>query len=322
MAEPEAVILGASGFIGTRLVAKLANEGRSVVALDIVPPRVAVRGVSYQLADVRGPLPCAAAKGARVLYNLAAVHRTPGHPDDAYYETNVLGALNATTLAERCGIGTIVFTSSCSVYGASETLVDESSPLLAVSAYGRSKRLAELIHHAWQTRAPGRRLITARPGVVFGPGEQGNYSRLARALERGYFVYPGRKHTAKSGGYVDELLETVDFALAKPEANILYNFTFPEISTTEDIVRALGLAVGRVWRPATAPLPLMLAAARGFEALNAIGIKNPVHRERILKLVVSTRIAPGWLLENGYEFRWRLETALAAWAKETAGRFD
>ena len=66
----------------------------------------------------------------------------------------------------------------------------------------------------------------------------------------------------------------------------------------------------------------MLAAARGFEALNAIGIKNPVHRERILKLVVSTRIAPGWLLENGYEFRWRLETALAAWAKETAGRFD
>lgn len=271
---------------------------------------------------MRRPLPCVAATGARVLYNIAAVHRTPGHPDDAYYETNLLGALHATTLAEQCGIRTIVFTSSCSVYGPSEELVDEASPPRAVSAYGRSKRLAEMLHQAWQARAPGRRLIIVRPGVVFGPGEQGNYSHLAHALERGYFVYPGRKDTLKSGGYVDELLETIDFALARPEPYILYNFTFPQISSTEEIVRTLGRVVGRDWRPATAPLPLLLAAARGFELANAIGLKNPVHRERILKLAVSTRVAPAWLLEHGYAFRWTLETALAAWARETGGAFE
>lgn len=40
-----------------------------------------------------------------------------------------------------------------------------------------------------------------------------------------------------------------------------------------------------------------------------------------MKLVQSTRVAPKWLLENGYEFESDLETALAGWHAETAGTF-
>jgi nucleoside-diphosphate-sugar epimerase len=322
MSGAGSVILGASGFIGTRLVRHRREHLDSVTALDIVPPRVRLDGVKYLDADVREPIDPALGAGASILYNLAAVHRTPGHPDYEYYETNIPGALNATAFAEACDIRTIVFTSSISVYGPCEQAVTEDSPLRPVSAYGRSKRLAERIHRDWLARGEGRRLIIARPGVVFGPGEVGNYTRLARGLRGGYFVFPGRRDTVKSGGFVDELLSTFDFALGRNEASILYNFAYPEPSTTEEIVDILGPIVGRRSRPLTLPIAPLMAAALMFEAANAVGIKNTIHRDRVMKLVQSTRITPAWLTSSGYQFSTNLEAALTRWRDETDGRFD
>ncbi len=54
----------------------------------------------------------------------------------------------------------------------------ESSELTPATAYGRSKRLAEIIHQRWRGANGARRLATVRPAVVFGPGERGNFSYL------------------------------------------------------------------------------------------------------------------------------------------------
>lgn len=317
----KALVTGASGFIGTRLVQRLVDEGAEVVAIDLLPPRRSFPGVDYRVTDVRQPIAPEAAHGADIIYNLAAVHRTPGHPDQDYYDTNILGALNVTALAEACGVDRLVFTSSISVYGPTEDLVDERSPTSPVSAYGKSKLIAEAIHGRWQTGACGRRLVTVRPGVVFGPGEGGNYTHLARALAGGYFAYPGRRDTIKSGGYVDDLLGAIDFALGQADPAILLNFAYPDQSTTRDIVQAFGRVTGKTARPPVIPTALMLTAAALFEIANRLGFRNPVHRQRILKLVQSTRIAPGWLTQRGYHFKYDLEAALEAWRAETGGRF-
>lgn len=322
MRQKRAVVLGASGFIGTRLVRRLASQGVSVAAVDIVEPRERLDGVDYINADVREHLGVQMGLGAQALYNLAAVHRTPGHPAHEYYDTNVLGAANATELADACSIPLIVFTSSISVYGPSEAVVTEESPLKPTSDYGRSKRMAEVMHRKWLDTGDGRRLVVVRPGVIFGPGERGNYTYLARALRRRVFVYPGRRDTVKSGGHVDELLRTIEFAISKCEREVLFNFAFPNESTTEEIVGAFSRVAGYPSTHATIPVAPLLAAATLFEAANAMGIRNPIHRERVMKLFNSTRVAPGWLLANGYEFERDLELALAEWAKETAGRFD
>lgn len=316
------VVLGASGFIGSRLVRKLATQHEGVVAVDIAPPRARLPGVEYITADVRHPLDVEIGLGATRLYNLAAVHRTPGHPAHEYYETNVLGARNVVALAEACKIPFIVFTSSISVYGPTEEVRTESSLPAPTSDYGRSKLIAEMIHQMWRRAEPERRLVTVRPGVVFGPGEMGNYTHLARSLRRGLFAYPGRRDTVKSGGHVDELLRCIDFAVAKEEPEILFNFAFPQESTTEDIVAEFGRVTGKVVRPATVPVGALLLAARVFEAANALGVRTPVHRERVMKLVRSTRIAPAWLLANGYEFQMDLNSALRCWSNETDGRFE
>ncbi|CAN5136367.1 N/A [soil metagenome] len=317
-----ALVTGASGFIGTRLVRRLASEGRRVTALDILPPRETLPGVDYRTIDVAEPLDPALGAGVSEIYNLAAVHRTPGHPPEEYYRTNILGALNVTRLAEEAGVGAILFTSSISVYGPQETFVTESSPLLPVSDYGRSKRMAEVIHSQWRERDPSRRLVTVRPGVVFGPGERGNYTFLARALKRRMFVYPGRTDAIKSGGYVDELLDTFAFTLGRLEPEIRYNFAFPTPSTTKDIVDTFGAVAGLPGALGTAPLPLLLSASTVCEGAAKVGVKTPIHRERVRKLVNSTAVTPRWLLDNGYVFHRDLASSLTSWKAETDGRFD
>ena len=323
MSAERIVILGASGFFGTRLVRHALKGGAAkVVAIDIEPPRERLDGADYHTVDVRRPIDPALGEGASVIFNFAAVHRTPGHPEEEYYETNVAGALNATALADACDIRTIVFTSSIAVYGPSEQEVVEDTPLKPTTAYGRSKRLAEQVHQEWLRQGEGRRLIVVRPGVTFGPGERGNYTRLAKALKKGYFFYPGRRDTVKSGGYIDELLRTFEFALKRNEPSILYNFAYPGHSTTEDIVKAFAQVMDQNHRPLTLPVTPLLAAAGLFEICNALGLKNTIHRERVMKLVKSTKVRPGWLLASGYEFATDLKGALTNWRDESAGSFD
>ncbi len=181
--------------------------------------------------------------------------------------------------------------------------------------------MAERLHEGWRDRGARRRLIIVRPGVVFGPGERGNFTFLAGALARGAFFYPGRKNTIKSGGYVDELLASLDFALAQPDACSLFNFAYPTQSTTEDIVRTFSRVCGFKAQHATLPLAPLYLAAGLFEIANRLGLPNPVHRERVLNLVKSTKVTPGWLQTRGYRFRTDLEQALTAWRNETNGTF-
>ena len=316
-----ALVTGASGFIGTRLVQRLASVGRRVRALDIVAPRSVLPGIEYCTADVRRALPLDLGRDVSVIYNLAAVHKTPGHPAQAYYDTNVNGATYVTALARGCGIAKIVFTSSISVYGPCEARVSEGTHPAPTSDYGKSKLMAEGIHRQWQARDDANRLVIVRPGVVFGPGEGGNFTRLARALRWGYFAYPGRRDTIKACGHVDELLGALDFALSRDEARILFNFAYPDEATLEQIVGAFGAVAGYGAARPSVPLALMMKMAGLFEALNGAGLRNPIHTDRILKLVQSTRVAPVWLTQQGYGFKTDLRRALQVWRDETGGAF-
>lgn len=78
-----------------------------------------------------------------IIFNFAAVHRTPGHEDHEYFETNIRGAENVVAFAERHGIKQIVFTSSIAPYGPSEELKSEDTLPTPNSAYGISKLVAE-----------------------------------------------------------------------------------------------------------------------------------------------------------------------------------
>ena len=118
------ILFGGSGFIGTHLIHLLLKEcvrpGDVIYDLDLVMPGeegvvpgVVEKndGVQYIRLDVRKPIDFEFVPTPEdVIFDLAAVHRTPGHPDEAYFETNIRGAENVTAFAEKYGIRKIQFT--------------------------------------------------------------------------------------------------------------------------------------------------------------------------------------------------------------------
>ena len=223
-------IFGGSGFIGTHLIALIDNlyPGTKIYNLDIVENNHEGKS-TYINCDVRSEINIdIPVTSEDVIFNFAAVHRTPGHPDQAYFETNIRGAENVCAFAEKFGIKKIVFTSSIAPYGAAEDLKTEETLPTPNTPYGISKLVAEKIHTIWQAKKPNERQLTiVRPGVVFGKGENGNFTRLYWGIRGGKFFYPGRKDTIKACIYVKELVRFMLYRLENHSEGVeLYNCTF------------------------------------------------------------------------------------------------
>ena len=332
------IITGGTGFIGTHLT-NLLNEvhpGIKVWNLDIVKPgtpnpvvknyKPAVRegetlGSTYVACDVRKPigeLPFTPTP-EDVIFNFAAVHRTPGHEDIEYFETNIQGAENVCAFAEKYGIKQIVFTSSIAPYGASEQLKEEATLPTPNTPYGISKLVAEKIHMAWQNGGEGRKLTIVRPGVVFGKGENGNFSRLYWGIRKHMFAYPGRKDTIKACIYVKELVRFILWNVEKRLTPFdIFNCTFEPAYTIEQIVTAMknvtGLPQAVPYIPNIVIMPLAGLA-------KIVGSPMGICPARVKKLQISTNICGKKMANSGYLFKYTFEEALADWYNDNRNMY-
>lgn len=307
------IVFGGAGFIGTHLLADLAERGVApLVSADIAKPLTPVTGVSYVSCDVRRAIDIEGSE-FDTIYNLAGLVATPGHPDGEYFRTNATGAMTVCDFADHHQIRTICFTSTMSIYPTGRSLKTEDSPIDPVNAYGASKAIGESIHRRWLDGHSDNRLVISRPAVIFGPGERGNFQRLRRLIQRGWFVYPGRRDTIKACGYVTDLVRSFDFVLNLPGHYHLYNFAYPDRCTIADICDLVSAELGRPAPRARIPLSVMRAGARPFEWGESLGLRTGVNRARITKLVESTNIYPGFLLENGFDYSTSLAEGVRAW---------
>ena len=324
------IITGGTGFIGTHLT-NLLNEVHpeaKVWNLDIVKPgtpnpvvknyKPAVRegeslGSTFVECDIRKPigeLPFIPTS-EDVIFNFAAVHRTPGHEDIEYFETNIRGAENVCAFAEQYGIKNMVFTSSIAPYGASEQLKMEETLPTPNTAYGISKLVAEKIHLAWQKGGVGRKLTIVRPGVVFGRGENGNFSRLYWGIRKRTFAYPGRKDTIKACVYVKELVRFILWNVEERKTTFdIFNCTFEPAYTIEQIVTAMkkvtGLTQSVPYIPNSVIMPMAACA-------KMMGSPMGICPARVKKLQISTNICGEKMALSGYQFNWTFEEALKDW---------
>lgn len=318
MAE-SCLITGGSGFIGRHLVQLLIERGpyEKIYVLDKQPTTVQDRAVRFIRHDLCDSAPLNLPQDCETCFHLAAVCKEPGYPWDQYFRTNHVGTVNLCEAFGRSNIRKVIFTSTMMVYRAGDERMQESSLISPDTAYGISKVLAEQTLIRWQAAQVGRRLRIIRPGVVFGPSEQGNFTRLYNALRHGYFAYVGRRTTVKGCIYVKDLVRCLEFLTHDSGAEMIYNAVFPEEITIEEICTTMSQVFGlRRWVP-TIPYHLALVGAGLFELVELLGIRSPVHRRRIQKLYFSTNLSAARLRSAGFCFDHNLRSSLEDWKRSS-----
>src|ERR1035437_3345913 len=116
------LLIGGSGFIGQHLSARLRgmHPTARILLADIRTPTPSANtlGIEFVLCDVRKNIEAQIGRSTYdCIYNLAAIHREPGHEAKEYFDTNIAGANNVCEYATLVDCGRIVFTSSIAVYG-------------------------------------------------------------------------------------------------------------------------------------------------------------------------------------------------------------
>lgn len=328
------VIFGGAGFIGSFFAQHLIDEHNFSKIYLYDKELINDKGFIFRKAmlasypqiemikgDVKNSINWFPKDTIDLIANFAAVHREPGHESHEYYECNLLGAENVCDWAEQVRCNHMIFTSSIAPYGPSEVVRDEKSIPVPESAYGGSKLAAEKIHQIWQAKDEKRQLVIVRPGVVFGPGEGGNVSRLIKAVKNRYFFYMGNKQTRKAGTYVKELCFAMMWVLnsekAKSERVSLFNMSMNPGPSIQEYVEAIArVAQIKIWVPSL-PSTLLFIVAYIIEIVaRPIGIEHPFSPIRIRKLIRSNNILPTYLVNQGYQYRYSLDEAFIDWKKD------
>ena len=144
------LVTGHRGYIGSLLTPLLEEAGHDVVGLDSRLYDDCLFGEdageirSFEL-DVRDAEP-RHLEGFDAVVHLAALCNDPlgDLNPEITYDINHRASVRLARLARDAGVERFLFSSSCSLYGASgDVLIDESAPFRPVTPYGRSKALAE-----------------------------------------------------------------------------------------------------------------------------------------------------------------------------------
>lgn len=313
------MVTGSAGFIGRPLMSHLHELGRPAVGVDRVIESTAV-GEAHccDLASLTGDGFPTGLRPQTVIH-LAAVCKEPGYPWRDYYANNAEATRRLCEAADGAGVQNIIFTSTMMTFAAGSWRRSESDFCDPDTAYGCSKVQAEEILRAWQGARPGRRLRIVRPGVVFGPGEQGNMRRLIHALRWRRFAYIGRQDTVKGCIYIKDLVRLLVQLIDDDGPHDTYHAVYPRPTTIGDIVAAVNQAWGWNRRPPTIPYRLALAAAAPFALVDPLGTQFGIHPRRIQKLYLDTNISSGRLADIGFDLRYSLFDAFADWRKECGG---
>lgn len=339
-----ALIFGGTGFIGLHFSRYLLDNHlfEQIILADIKSPQQHIASqfilkeiksgqVRYVQSDVRQPIQndiIQSDESVSFIANFAAIHREPGHEISEYYETNIPGAYHVCKFAETVECNNILFTSSISPYGPSETPKDESVIPTPETAYGGSKLAAELIHSNWAAKNTSkRRLLIVRPGVVFGPGEGGNVSRLIKMISmRGFFVFAGNEQTRKAGIYVKELCNAMwwmhELQKSRPASIRIANMTMNPGPSMKEYVDTVTKVSERKALVPSIPSWLLMGMARIVQTLTGIvGVKTSVNVIRVRKLIRSNNIIPGVLRDEGYSYIYTLEKAMRDWKSQLPGEW-
>lgn len=181
------LITGGSGYLGSRLVERLAERPNTenVVNLDLVVPNFRWPHTSFRQVDVRDAAAVSTAVAEErpdVLIHTAFV-LDPTNDEPEMYEANVNGTFNVLAAASTHGVPRVCVTTATMAYGArasNPVPIDESQPVHGHAHYMYARHAAEAdrIAQLWATLHRQRLMTIVRPCTIFGPGADNHLVRM------------------------------------------------------------------------------------------------------------------------------------------------
>lgn len=271
------VLTGASGFIGTALIKRLAPRYR-LIALDRPgPPEPAEPAVAidFDLATQEAielalsRLSTAIGHRIAAVVHLAAYYDTTGEPNPLYEQVNVEGSRRLIEALQGFEVEQFLYASTMLVHRPTPVpseRISEASPLEGRWAYPESKIRAEETLRAHRGHIP---LTILRIAGVYDDNGHAPVlvEQIARIYERRLLshVYPGMLCAAQAAVHVEDLADAVERAIERrhqlePDVAILVGEE--DALGYDDIQDIAGRALhGQDWATVRVPRPLAQAGA-------------------------------------------------------------
>lgn len=305
------IILGGSGFLGTRLLPSLISQGYEVCIGDIV--KSDMHPEYWQYCDIRKKNQLLSiCEDADVIINLAAEHRDDVVPKSLYDEVNVEGSRLLCKVASELGIKRILFTSSVAIYGFPETPLNESGKANYFNDYGRTKWLAEIEYRNWKDADENNHLTVIRPTVIFGEGNRGNVYNLLKQIASGRFLMIGNGKNEKSMAYVGNICAFIDYAIKQDYVDETFNYVDKPDYNMNDLVNEVVDILGRkLPLPFSIPAVIVYLVAACFDFIARVtGKKFPISIIRVKKFASQTVFDASKMLNSGFSPPFSMPDAL------------
>lgn len=306
-------MIGASGFIGTRLIDYLRNDQHfEIKNIDLLPSHF-FNDITT-IGDVRDQDQMdRELAGYDLVVLLAAQHRDDVSPISLYYDTNVKGMEVTLRAMEKNGIKRMVFFSSVSIYGLNKHNPDESHPADPFNDYGKSKWQAELVLQKWFETHPDWNIDILRPTVIFGERNRGNVYNLLKQISSGKFLMVGNGKNVKSMAYVGNIVAFVKYMIENIQTG--YN-VFNYVDKPDNDMNKLVYQVSNVLKkhiPSTHyPYWLGMAGGYCFDLLAKItGKKLTISSVRVKKFCATTQFDATQAHSTGFKPPFSLDEGIA-----------
>lgn len=299
-APPLALVTGATGALGPRVVEALYQAGYAVrtLSLDAPTPGLLPEPTEIRLGDITDAATVRAAMaGVDVVVHMAALlHIVNPSPElrPQYERINIGGTRIVVEAALDASVKRLVFLSTIAVYGDSQgRLLDEDTPPFPNTFYAETKLAAEKT--VLDARHPdGQPLgVVLRLAAVYGARIKGNYRRLVEALVRGRFIPIGDGRNRRTLIYDRDVARAVVLAATHPAAaGCCFNVTDGQYHMLRDIIAAICFALGRTPPRLTLPVrPTRYAVGLVEDGMQRIGRQSPITRAMIDKYIEDVAVS-------------------------------
>ena len=332
-----AIVTGASGWLGARLVESLAEglpdgpempNTSSERPIRALVPRGTAAGLFAHVdgrvhlveGDLTVPESLALlfrnAQGATVFHCAGVMH--PRRVSE-YYRVNTEGTKNLIAAARKVDARRIIHVSSSSpigVGGPPEEAFDEVAPYNPSSHYGKSKMLAE--RAVWESACSGGPpSVVIRPSPYYGPNQPESQAEFVRRVRTGRATIVGTGENRRSLAYVDNVCQGLLLAEAVERARgqtywiaDARPYAVTEIVDTVELVLArdfgIQVAGGRRWLPGW----LSDIAWLADKAVQGVGVySRRIHEMAEASRTIACRVRKA-CEELGYQPRVELEEGI------------